>query len=758
MQSSKGQITIFVIIAIVLLIGALLFIFLGRENPIEETDEFLSDVTQVDTFYQPIQAYVQECMSSVGEEGLRLLGQGGGYIYPLRPDSNYNLFYDEIDIYRGDGVLLAQDNEDSFVPYWYHSITNVESSTLTPQFSMPAKTTMQNQLENYIDEHLFECINNFESLPNSQTIINITQPVTQVLFTEENVLVKTYMETEVSLDGTQNTKIETYFTPIEIPFLNYYYKASHIAIEESQNQFLENLLVDLISYYGRIDYDALPPIAALDTKASNVVWTQDQVNMRFKSLLQSYVPLFRIANTKNGFVMDVDGSEIEQSFYNSFLLPLFETDNPTLEVSFIYLNWPIYTKVYPTDGTLIAPNIVPDDFPMSPPGQENDYSFFYDISYPVIVELRETESQTGEDFVFMFAMEGNLKKNKNWIEYQLGMGPMPWTGTEFDIEIPGLPEEDYDPVSETMYQIPQGIPSKVLFGEGKQHLSGNISLTTYDAITGEPLTGVSVSGGVGVYAKSYLGQTTLTSRGDASFSSTAPLFENGFIILKKAGYATYYHPLSTQEGVDQNLGRFGLLQEKEQQSRVQVLEYIPNEDSDVWMQKSFTNMTQGRFILRELEDNESVYMTLSKIQSGTDLTPYSRMLIFEGPAPINETLIPGRFAISGTLIDDEGVIIPEKSKKVCDTYLTCLFIDKDERWVPEEPVELKPAMWGGVSIDARTPWSILGENLYDDGELVFTVLKFPPPESFDSLSEVGDLETYTNKLRTNLTPQFVFVE
>lgn len=76
----KGQITIFILVGIVILIIFMLVAFLGSE---QEKAGLIRSLWEKVTKQQldPVEEHVQECIKDVGMNGLQILGTKGGYIY-----------------------------------------------------------------------------------------------------------------------------------------------------------------------------------------------------------------------------------------------------------------------------------------------------------------------------------------------------------------------------------------------------------------------------------------------------------------------------------------------------------------------------------------------------------------------------------------------------------------------------------------------------------------------------------------------------
>lgn len=84
MESKKGQVTIFVILAILIVAGILLYFVLRKDVP--EKIKYSPGTEQIYNF-------VQECLEDTAEEVIYNVGQGGGYYFPPEFSSDSGIVY-----------------------------------------------------------------------------------------------------------------------------------------------------------------------------------------------------------------------------------------------------------------------------------------------------------------------------------------------------------------------------------------------------------------------------------------------------------------------------------------------------------------------------------------------------------------------------------------------------------------------------------------------------------------------------------------
>ena len=129
MIKKRGQVTIFVIIAILIVAGILLFFYVQNKTS-SLTPTIPKDV-------QPIHNFVQNCLKETGENALIRIGEQGGYF----------LIFDEPSI-------------EGRIPYYVYEGKN----------SMPTEEKIEFQISGFIKQELSFCILNFKDFKSQQNI------------------------------------------------------------------------------------------------------------------------------------------------------------------------------------------------------------------------------------------------------------------------------------------------------------------------------------------------------------------------------------------------------------------------------------------------------------------------------------------------------------------------------------------------------------------------------------------------------------
>jgi hypothetical protein len=130
MVNKKGQLTIFLIISMIVLITLVILFYL--QSKITESDKVdIQNIFSLELNTAPIELYIQNCLKKVSLNAIKNVSQQGGY---------YNL----------DNILST--NSSLYTTSYYFYENNIV---------MPNKERVEEEIGNYIDDHLLKCINEF---------------------------------------------------------------------------------------------------------------------------------------------------------------------------------------------------------------------------------------------------------------------------------------------------------------------------------------------------------------------------------------------------------------------------------------------------------------------------------------------------------------------------------------------------------------------------------------------------------------------
>src|SRR3989344_3328104 len=79
-SSRSGQVTIFTIIGLLIVLGGIVFFYSTQkvQKPLEPEIKIVQE--QVPVEFDPIRKFANDCAYSVAVEGLKIIGEQGGYI------------------------------------------------------------------------------------------------------------------------------------------------------------------------------------------------------------------------------------------------------------------------------------------------------------------------------------------------------------------------------------------------------------------------------------------------------------------------------------------------------------------------------------------------------------------------------------------------------------------------------------------------------------------------------------------------------
>ena len=133
-RNRKGQITIFILLGLILLVGFSFVIYL-RGGAVKKAE--VAKISELPLTLSPIKNYVNSCVQEVAVPGIYLLANKGGYIYDYEK------------------VLLTENVQPA-----YHLEFDNETA--------PTKGFMEDELSKFIENSLDICINDFQDFKSYQ--------------------------------------------------------------------------------------------------------------------------------------------------------------------------------------------------------------------------------------------------------------------------------------------------------------------------------------------------------------------------------------------------------------------------------------------------------------------------------------------------------------------------------------------------------------------------------------------------------------
>ncbi len=503
--AKKGQVTIFIIIGIVILFvfaGVLYFTKISVKTPIKAEEGPI--VAMVPSEFQPIQAYTENCLRNTLKQGLKLLGQQGGHIYPELKGKFTSRPAD------ADGILLGATP----VPYWYYRV-NLNGEMLNTYSSLQPKLhlsedpalSVEAQLNRFVGEKINNCLQEYQPFVGQGFTISVDDDKEKISTSIGDTSVSALLELPVrAARGSAEKELTQFYVKIPLALKHYFAVAEQIIKAEQDARFLEKQGMELLSIYSRKDARYLAPIS-LDgyELVSSVVWSEANLKQRYAELLTSYVPLLQFLGSANFYYNPVSSILTQKAIDNSVLTLTGAED---VDVNFNFIPSEIYFKTNSQNGViapssaLVHANILTFGF--------QEFDTHYDISYPVLVTLRDALVLDGEDFLFNFALEANIRNNE----------PAP----------AGKPSVERASVS-----------LSPLACNPQQRETGLLKTIVVDSYTKEPLDAVRIGFSIPDYAECDVGLTDKQGQLEEKY----PAVYGGVVSYLKKDYLTNFYPIDT---------------------------------------------------------------------------------------------------------------------------------------------------------------------------------------------------------------------
>ena len=849
----KAQITIYIIIGIIILFSLAISIYIANRLWISP------EVAPVD---RPVKEYIESCIQQAGSDVIVSIGANGGYLDPLDP------VLSDIDVMissspaEGDALVMSQSTRHA-VPFWFYMQTPNDCRQCRMTSLKPSLEKIKLDVEGYVDENLEACLNGFEPFLKQGYIFETGKVETEVLLAEDSTrFVVNFPVTSKKLDV--ETRMDKFSADVDVPLKRIYRLADEISEQEKDEAFLESILFHFISLHTGLDMAKLPPLAAITHEKIIVSWFRPMVESNVRQLLLSYIPLIQIANTKDAKQLSIGDNAFEQGFYKALYLKFLKENYP-FNVNFAYLDWPVYFDITPRNGDVLTGETHIQEFPynFAPAFQTNYYEFYYDVSAPVLVEIRDPNALKGKGYSFAFALELNVRDNKNFIEWNMGEGTVGfWNPADADVEkkeiktIPGNCIEQgrawqcdiTDKTYSTQMQCGQNCyvseseivpfePVKKLFADEDQKVSDTVKISVFDAVTRLGITEASILFTCGKYKTVALGATNVKGE----LKTKMPFCINGMLSADKGGYAKRIVAFTVKPEERKDIEIF---MEPEAEVKATVKKYpikIKNlrdlkysqepepelstsyADIDSWESFGMAALTgfseqvisplslslhwneEGYKVGREqknmkiydryccdasepLNESYKAILMIEKVPDDVLEPPYFQsMLLDKGVKEEMISLVPGMYKVTGMLMDINGFTIQKGCQEICTEYdidteyyaeeilsgmTDVLDVMPEEKpdcktwsYFPEEPIEAKPSLMGGVILDNITGyWNVTREELNKGGVEFYFIQTLKPTCTavqdcvLDVCVDVAEMQAtgpYSYKYREYLEPEFI---
>ena len=697
----KGQVTIFIIIGIILLLSTSVIVYV-KTNVSERRLELAEPIiTEVPNFAEPVSKFIEQCIDEVVRTGFYDLGNKGGYIYtdslkiiPQNPTkSNALEFIPGTDIKPAYWHYLKSSNEcttcsfDSLRPPLYRG----ENTEFVKE-----DLSIESQMDRYVNDNINSCLKNFNAFSKLGFQITNTDEIDAFTrITDNDVRVLLTMPVEIK-KGENKAELEKYYIKIPFNFKRIYDLATNLTNMETDLGFMEGLTLELMSSFAGIDNLKLPPMSASDFESHGTYWQSKNVQENIQSMLQTYIPYVKVQNSLNFdrvIVPEGEYSNSVQSTFDMMILPI--TGYSTMAINFDYFaNWPIYFNVN-SKGGLIGPESIYE--PLFNFGIQR-YNTVYDISYPVMISITDPSAFNNKGYVFRFAIEANIRNNE-----------------VMNASSVQLEEISFDTTS-------------MLCDRDKRN-SGNISINIINKYNKKPIPNVNV-----MYTVDDESCIIGTTNEKGELNEKFPVALNGVVTYEHENYLGESKIMTTLLDGSQKL---------------QTVELWESKELDVDIRKKILKPRwEFQNTKLKLKKNETAVISMIKLPNIGE-KDHEIVFYYENESSLQK-FVPGNYQVDISVINNEQFSILPKER--CVKALFGLI--KSCQTIPEEKMEMKSlqsaGFIGNITITPEQIYTNTKLTLYAIGKDVYSI-----PEEDRIIEDMEfDYNELTKSYKDKIMPVF----
>lgn len=702
-MEKRGQITLFIIIGVIILFSVFTFFYLRSRVIEREVAEELPAVEKVPLEFEPIRLFTQNCLQKIGTEAVKILGEQGGYIDPESFGANII----PQNPTESDALEFAPGSE-LYVPYWWYLKApnkckgNCLFSSMRPSLhrAAPGDSSIESQIDAYIEQEIQSCLNDyaaFEIQGFEITPVGELKSRTRVTASDIALSITYPLKTKL---GESSYTIENFYATVPVDLEKIYNLATDITDAQIEHHFLEKQMLDLLNAFTGLDANKLPPMSAtVYTTEKSLMWPEAAVRERLQEILMIYVPAFQVYNTLN-FAERYMPDPLQAAIYQAAELPikLSRESQPysDLAATFSYLAWwPVYFDVNSKGGIIKGEQAVNDLAELFSVGIVR-YHTVYDLSYPVVIEIKDPAALNNQGYIFRFALESNFRNN--------------------------------EPIDERF----QGLEGVIMFESSllcneNQKNSGGIKIKTIDAVTDEPVPGVSVGFQCGEEGCP-MGETGE----NGMLVSKFPLCLGGLLVLRHPGYfaPTLYLSTNYNESID-----------------LPAVELYPFIDKEISVRKFNLAGFAGPV---DLEPADEAIVSLTRVPDFEgDQKHIAIARVFGNQSNSSRLrLIPGKYEVEINLFYHQPVVIPEEEREAG------FWPFQEEYTIPEVRIN-DSYLRGGITFSQKTGYFVLPEDkLYANNTLAFNIVYASLPAKVEELYDPSLSVKFTAEQLAMLNPVY----
>jgi len=365
MVNKKGQIAIFVIVAIVIVGGILLWAYYSGNL----------GIGGVPSEVRPAYDLYISCIQQNVKNGIEIAESQGGHVYleDFVPGSSFA---------PSSSQLFFVGNR---IPYWFYVNGN---GALKEE--VPTLTEIQSEIARYVQERMGDC--DFSQLYSLGYSIEEGTANVKISISDSAVDVSVSQPLTIEKSGTRMIK-DTHQTSVKSSLGSLFNMAREIYSKERGSLFLENYTVDALRSYA--------PVDGVEFNCAPKVWKTQEV----------------VSKLQDGIIANIGAIKYNGNYYslknkneNYFVVDLPNGIDNGFAANMLYLkDWPSKVEIY---GGGVSQTVMT----AQPMGNQQGmgmigfcyvpYHFVYDIEFPVLIQVYSN------DEIFQFPVITVISKNR----------------------------------------------------------------------------------------------------------------------------------------------------------------------------------------------------------------------------------------------------------------------------------------------------------------------------------------------------------
>ncbi len=362
--SKRGQVTVFIILGILLLLALTLVIFMKKEIVSLKPEELFP------TQKGKVENYLTTCMDQLGEEALLKIGTQGGYI--------------EVPKELTDASISLKLSPMNVIPYWAYG----------QNINIPQLEEIKVRIDTYMEQNLRPCLFGMKAFQETYDLVEKSALTSDTQIVESKVIFNVHWNIEVrNKAGEVISEVIDHTSESPVKLKKVYELSKHLVEMELETLKLEDLTQDLVA----LEHPDLPA-AGIEISCSKKTWDPEKAKQTLLDMLRINIRELKVKGT------DYVNFPEELTYYqNHYVWDLgVGYVEPELSVVFNFdQTYPYTFAVTPLTGKKMKSSQLGGSDLLSFLCIQT-WKFSYDMIYPVSVRVRD--ETTGYDFNLAFTV------------------------------------------------------------------------------------------------------------------------------------------------------------------------------------------------------------------------------------------------------------------------------------------------------------------------------------------------------------------